>query len=262
MIHAVQNPLYFQWNEEESDLLAETGGYSKYFYSGAYFYIEKLSSHQAGFGTAITRKVVKESLDKGCGGNIELQAAWTSHLFWLYMGMTPKERTINVVDVKWGVLGQNALEQYSLIKKQILEKDLSIDLVELKILKLILGSLKNISFKDVTMQMIVDSEEELNSFYNQEGSYIKEYFIPQILKILEKNIDIKRPDTSLLGSVPMTLSEEGLQRWKEAIEGKKSFPSFKKLEHLRPLMNMEQIQQLDKIMLQREQRFSVKNSND
>lgn len=251
MTSVVQTHSCIQWSEEESDHLAKTGGHSKYSYSDTCVYIGRIRSDKKGFGTALMRKVVKVSLEAGFGGNVELKASWSAHLFWLYMGMIPKERPVHIVTVNWGLLGQDALNNLPVIKKQILNENLSSIDIELDIivLKKMVATIKNVSLKDVTAQMIVDSEEELNDLNKKEGSYIKDEFIPRILKILEENLEKSHPDTSRLGGVDMILSEQGLIQWKDAIENQKPFVSFKKLEHLRSLMNEEQIKQLDTIML-------------
>lgn len=49
----------------------------------------------------------------------------------------------------------------------------------------------------------------------------------------------------------MTLSQEGLSRWKEAIDNETEFESFKGFEQLRPFMTNGQKQQLDEILVAR-----------
>lgn len=78
-------------------------------------------------------------------------------------------------------------------------------------------------------------------------SFIQEIFAPGLLNILESNIGNARPDTSLLGNVPMILSSAGKTRWKGAIESDKPFEPFRDFSHLSPYFTQEQIGRLKQI---------------
>lgn len=78
-------------------------------------------------------------------------------------------------------------------------------------------------------------------------SFIQEIFAPGLLNILESNNGNARSDTSLLGSVPMIMSNEGKTRWKNAIESNKPFEPFRDFTHLSPYFTQKQIMRLSQI---------------
>lgn len=249
------------FNEEASDRLAKHG--TAIYNDGTDYlqrpsiYMERIQSGTKGFGTAITRKIVKESLEKGFGGRYHTSASWSSHLFHLYMGMLPEDAQVRYVPIQYGNCGKRTLKELPTIIKNIKEKKTN-DKLDLKYLKIMLADLKQVDEKTITDEMIVSHEQELTAFKDKKCSYLQYDFIPQILDILKCSPNEKKPNTSSLHAISMMLSDEGLKRWKDAIANKKPFVPFRKLEHLRPFMNEEQLKSLDAIMEARDKAFSKK----
>lgn len=217
-------------------------------------FIEKVFSkiQGNGSGTKFFREFVAKSLSE-CSGKIELMAAWSSHVFWLKMGMLPIEHSVSTETIH-GLIIQITWEEFSETKK-ILEQPNGFSLIEstkLKYLKLLVSVAKNIKLDQVTNEMILASENDLRDFMEKSWSYTKEVFINRLLRILKKTPpDQKIPNTNSLESVCMTLSPEGVQRWKEAIENDQPFVPFRKLEHLQPFMSDTQKQELEEILEKR-----------
>lgn len=234
---------------------------SKDFLGRDSIYILKRNSDKkgSGFGTASTQKIVEESFKLGFEGRIHNQAAWSSHIFHLYMGMIPQDREINFVTLKWG---ENALDPLSAITEKLRKKEpLSTEEQgDLKTLKRIVAHIKNVDKNEITDQDVIENEDKILALQDQKVSYLQCDFIPQLLKIFEQDPTKHHPETDRLGSVNMMMSDEGIARWKEAIDGQQPFKLFKKFEHLRPYMSSEQLSRFDRIMTIREKALQKTSS--
>lgn len=213
----------------------------------------------SGFGTAAMRHVVQRSFALGYEGHVKNSASWSSHIFHLFMGMIPSHAFDEPGGRNWhvyfnfGLSGENALED---LKKCKNETDLlQLDASDRKMFAKILRARGKISkeLKDITVQDILGHKEYLLN-YAHETSYMQDYFIPRLLDVLEENIGNKYPDTNSWWATEMVLSEEGRNRWHEAITNNKEFIPFKRYEHLRKYMTKEQITQLDEILVRAEER--------
>lgn len=222
--------------------------------------MEKIKSFTPGFGTASARKIVKISLENGGEGRYHATAVDSSHLFHLYMGLVPIDRKSSLVSHKWGLLGYFAVKNYNTIQDK-LQKNVGLtiqELSDLKFLKMILADLNGLNHDQITNVMVSESQKEIDEIKSQTFSYFTQDFIPRLLNILKRSATKKQPDTSELLTRDMYLSDEGLTRWKDAIAQQKPFVPFRKLEHLRPFMDADQLTQLDEIMAIREKALGVK----
>lgn len=219
-----------------------------------YIYIDKMiaPSHAAegnGFGTAAMRYIINKSFEKGYDGNIELAACWSSHIFYLLMGMIPKEKEISYIQTKYGIPAQEDLNK---LKLCLSEDDLLLyDKTDylLYSLKRILHSEMNIPVEaQMTAADIFGHKDYLLSLENKKGTFICDSFIPDLLNTLKNDVEKKFPNTEVFGSVPMILSSGGKERWCQAINEKKAFEPFKRFEPIRPFMTEGQIQILDDIL--------------
>lgn len=197
-----------------------------------------------GFGTAVMRDAVSESLKRGLGGSVQLDSVWSSHLFYLYMGMVPIEYDKNDL----GVVGFAALKY---LEEHNQLHDFSDDKPHVKHLKYLLSHLLDGNHHAYGAQDILDHREQLLALRKEKHSFIRESFIPRLLCCL--NTTDEYPDTSMLNSVMMTLSDAGKARWTYAIQNDKAFTPFKNLEHFQPYMTDAQKKQLQEILQKRAQ---------
>ena len=250
------------WNIERDSALARAG--STVYSENATdclgrrsLHIVKRVSHEkgAGFGTASTREIVARSFALGFEGRVHNAASWSSHFFHLYMGMIPYDRSINPILHYWGLCGEEAVQNFELIK-ECLELNEPLSEEEegyLKTLKQMIAHTKGMSLKEITdRDVIAEGESAIAQLNEKEVSFLREEFIPSILRILEKNPAERHPDTTSLTSVEMMMSDEGIARWKQAIEQKLEFKQFKKLEHLHSYMTPEQLSCMSRVMEIRE----------
>lgn len=79
---------------------------------------------------------------------------------------------------------------------------------------------------------------------SDKGSYIEQNFVPALINIMERCPKGALPCTENFGAVDMYLSQEGIERWKGDIEGKKTFEPFRHFEPLQNLMTPEQKQKI------------------
>jgi hypothetical protein len=219
-------------------------------------FIDKRESKKAGFGTDSTRKMMKLSFDTGCEGRLSNEAFWTSHLFHLYMGMIPADKQLNAINTYFGMFGEIAVSNFSEIIENFnasiplsTESTQNLDCLKKILFFIRTGTINNNESEKITLKEVVGAKEEILEFSNKNNvSYLKIIFIPRLLTLLEKQINKTRPDTTSLGSVNMEMSKEGIEQWKESIDNKKSFTSFKRMEQLRPYMDQKQIERLDRIL--------------
>ena len=80
-------------------------------------------------------------------------------------------------------------------------------------------------------------------------------FISEIIKIFSETRNDRTKSEYGLDSMSMNLSPQGIERWKEAIDQKKPFVPFKRLEHLRHLMTPAMREELDRVLDIRERTF-------
>lgn len=216
----------------------------KYIYLGNILSPEKGS----GFGTRVMKCLVQLSYEKGYGGTVNLDAFYSSHLYYLYMGMIPIERDLDYISSYYPDLDKKVLNKFAECKNVTdLQK---MGKYEIKHLISMLSSETKRNKDEITTLMLIENQKFLLSLKNKKCSYLQTKFIPELLDVLERNIGEKYPDTSGFLGVSMTLSKEGKERWLKAIKDDTKFEAFKNFEHLRPYMTKEQIEKLDKILIQ------------
>ncbi|SNW62950.1 Hypothetical protein ORPV_1046 [Orpheovirus IHUMI-LCC2] len=216
----------------------EEDGYCIYSVKKECTYIESITSHKKGFGTRMIRNIIKERLDNNLDGNVKLQACWSSHIFWIYMGMIPMNSDVNYVSSKYGILGREALNH-------ILNPSSS-EFPYLSIIKHIINMEYGINIDDINDTIISEKYEDLIKLNNKTSSYIHIDFIPRLLRVLGS----KDLNTKYFGSINMSLSDEGLQRWKDCIYNDVDFIPFRDLSHMRQYMDDKQIKILEDIWIQ------------
>jgi hypothetical protein len=209
-------------------------------------YIEKVHSYQKGngFGTAVMRHAVETAF--AAGGDVTLEAAYSSHLFHLYMGMIPKDRQIDYVQHTYGLNGVGSLDYLTSCENvEQLEnnKDDCETLIE------ILSRELGVEEDNLKPADVIAHRDLLLGLKSKSCSYLTDDFVPQFLDILEKNIGNKYPDTTRFSSVQMQLSQEGKTRWQEAIDKKTQFSPFKDFKQLLPFMTALQKEKLNSILI-------------
>lgn len=210
--------------------------------------IERVHSYVkgSGFGTAVMRETVKEALEQN--KTVTLDAAWSSHIFHLYMGMRPIDRKVSYLATTYGFLMPDCIED---LRKYHTVEDIN-NSGDLKDLLKVLRTEKRLPKSTVlTAQDVIDNKEFLLELTNKKVSYLTFNFIPTLLMIFKWHIDKKFPDTSSLTAVMMELSEEGKARWQEAITEQIEFTPFKGFEQLIPFMTPSQKERWDSILKQR-----------
>ncbi len=212
--------------------------------------IDELFSNEkgCGFGAAAIRSQVKRSIEEKCAGNIELDACWSSHLFYLYMGMVPIDRLVSYVRLHYGCCGEDALKN---LAKCTNETEFQIlDEIYIKDLKRIMhNEFKIPEEKNISLQEIFSHRDDLIALLAKNASYIKDEFIPMLLRRLKRSCGEKYPDTSCLTSVWMTLAPEGKERWLDAIQKNNEFVPFKDLSHLKSyLTDKEEMAHFEKVV--------------
>ena len=217
-----------------------------------------------GFGTKCTRYLMMKSFSEGCQGRLVNEAAWSSHIFHLYMGMIPKEREVDAYPLIIGYIDENRLANYFTSLEQSVKANKPLtpsQQSDLSVLKRILEFLDtgtvNPSGEGYTLDDVLRRKDEIiRGFDERTLSYIKHEFIPRLLRVLRQNLGsgdgevIKafNINTSRLGSISMEMSNEGIQRWKEAIQTHTDFAPFKNFEQLHPYMTEAQIQELKTLL--------------
>lgn len=180
------------------------------------------------------RKIVKHSLDTS-DGRLVVLALGTSHIFFLRMGMIPRDYLTTQADKLFGPEGVKALED--------LREGRPFDPCAIGIIFETQTSLppSPAAIQAHKTQLIQLLDTKVSTDYFQKA------FFPRLLRILAKDQGV-HPDTSELDAVEMILSEEGKRRWREAIENDRSFPVFRRFEHLNSFMTPEQKTQLTQVL--------------
>lgn len=202
---------------------------------------------QIGAGTNAFRTIMKFSFDNQCQGNIHCTAAWSSHIFYLKMGMIPEDRVINPVRLYFGINGEKCLEKF--LDDEVCEHE---DIATLSRM-LLLARGYNIEFdKNLPtidkFDLYVSKDELLEFQVTKKFTFIKHSFIPQLLQILKSNINDPRPNTNGFGSINMKMSTLGIERWKSVLEQNLEFKSLRNFEVLHPYMSQETLNELNDIL--------------
>jgi hypothetical protein len=212
-------------------------------------YLSEMKSTGPGSGTEGMRSLVELSFKNGFGGNIKLEATFSSHIFHLYMGMIPDDNHADYVQYVYGLEGQFVLENLGNCTKVTDLQSFSRKHCLIKIL----AEEKQISRELITDEMIWENKQFLIDLDKKTLAYTQMIFVPKLLSILGRNIGTKKPDTASLGNVRMIISEEGKARWKRVIEQGETFEPFRDFSQLRTRMTKEQIEELERILLQNPQ---------
>lgn len=205
-------------------------------------YLDHITSMGKGSGTLAMRALVELSLASGFDGNVRVEAGYSSHLFYLLMGMVPEERvSLPYVEYKYGRKERFALSNFLTENKQ--------DEQTINMLKKILSAEKKIALEKITIEYIEQNRPLLTTLLNTPPvSCIPRYFTEQLIGALHKYKTDKRTSTAYWWGVAMSLSDEGKKRWKDAIDSGKEFKLFRDFAHLKSLMPQDQITQLEAIV--------------
>lgn len=186
-----------------------------------------------GFGTAAFRALVHTSIQLGHLGNIKTDASTSygsPHLFYLYMGMKPSLGNVNYLITMHGIAGENIATKLESLSKH---EEWSTETLKEHFDESSLDDLRMI-LKDRTLSLenIPNKKNLLLQLEEKKIDYTLDFFIPKLLRILEKSPTDKYPNTNDLHSTKMCLTEKGLARWKFVIDNNLEFVPFKQLEHL------------------------------
>ncbi len=225
------------FDAKASEVLAMKGGFYSYVTKPDHFYIDAFDSGAtgSGFGTAAIRKCMQDSFETKREGSIRLSPSGSSHLFYLYMGMTPIDRQINYFDTRYGQQKRAALFYISLYQPTASKRKSFF-----KELREILSIEKQKPLASVTDEEVIAHKDFFAELGKKTVSYVKEVFIPRLIAILQKQIDQKYPNTEVLTSGAMEMSPDGKVRWKKAIDAGKPMTLFKQLDHLAKYFTAEQ----------------------
>jgi hypothetical protein len=213
-----------------------------------HLYVDKLVSGSKGRGGGTA--YMRSAMERAPNGNVKLQTAWSSMLFWLYMGMIPIDKKILQID-KYGVVGKSLLR--TLAKNNDVE---ALTPHNKKFLKYILSKEKQLDKNKITDEDLITHRNFLLSLQEKSLDFIKDRFIPQLLTCLKDSND-KYPDTSSFDSTDMEMSHAGKERWLNAIRQNNNFIPFTNFEHLTPLMTEEQQNELQQILRTRDANLPV-----
>lgn len=196
-----------------------------------------------GIGTAVIRKLVSISLKRG--KPLTTDASYSSHFFYLKMGMIPSQREILYCTVAYGVFALDSIRE--LCNCTDIKQIKNLGQHTKSYVSEILKREKSWSEKEITDEDLFENLGLFSELTNKNVSYITESFIPQVLCHLKDGVK-SRPNTTRWGSIMMVMSPEGLQRWEKAIKNGFEFRLFRDYSHLRPYMTKAQHEKLDKIL--------------
>lgn len=244
--------------EKIKQFIDETGITLKYFDkpNEKHIFLDDINCEvKPGCGTQAMRYLVQLSDEKGYGGALRLEAGYKAHLFHLYMGLIPLDRSLDYVEFLYGPEMAKALDA---VLKCSMETDSKEIMLYKNSLVLLLSKELNVPESEITIQKIIQNREFLSYLKTKKKSYLQDQFIPMLLALLETNLDIKRPDSTHWNDIDMELSKEGKARWLQAIKDNAPFVLFRSFEQLRPYMSKEQINMLDDILIKRECALKMK----
>ncbi len=241
--------------EDCKDVIFNVMKYKELFSEGHYSFHEEKNeislkqlyrsgTESNGFGTAVIRKLVCISLM--IGKPLTTEASYSSHFFYLKMGMIPSQREILYCTVAYGAFALDAIRKLCECTdiKQIKNLSQNTKSDVSKILK----REKSWSEKEITDEDLFENLGLFSELTNKKVSYITESFIPDVLGLLGQLKGGEKPSTTWWGSLMMVMSPEGLQRWEKAIKNGFEFRLFRDYSHLRPYMTKAQHEKLDKIL--------------
>lgn len=229
----------------------ETGGTYRIHSRENDVHIDDIRSRRPGngFGAAVVREAVTQSLKKG--GSLTLEGGESSHIFHLYMGMLPNDVQINYVEDMYG--NTEALQSLNFLKNKSTIELFQSSPLSKKYTRKLIEILKNEKKEDFqknepTLEDVFKHRDFLLELASKMVSRTAQVFVPALLDLLEENKGEKYPNTSILGSNNMHLSSEGEKRWREAIDNQVNFVLFYNFEQLHPYMNEEQKERLKTIL--------------
>ena len=220
-------------------------------------FINKRTSNAAGFGTASMRELVGISLSKR-DGKIRTQAAWSSHIFHLKMGMIPEQKSTFYVKTMYGFCGLSCIREIIALSSVVELSKNNLLIEEFKWIYRLEYKLE--AEKEVSNQDLFESIPYFKDLLNKKIDYLQHDFIPDLLGVLKGSIGNNRPDTSTWGSIVMSLSPLGKERWQNAINRKIEFQPFRDFAHLHPYMTPGQRKELTEILIQHE--AALKKTSD
>lgn len=230
-----KRPILQMLIENSRSSLRKTHGFFSYqdniFISGNNFILETM------------RDKIQVNLDKCGEANIEAIKVSSDHLFYLQMGMIPKDKEIPYLKTKYGIFGQSAIA--SLQKHKNID---DIDSGKIDDLKDILHAELGIPEDKITKQLIADNRQFLLDLQKKTCSYLQYEFIPTLLNALKTNQNSDCLEIPNFDSVTMELSESARMRWHETVSQDKPFKLYKNYEHLTPLMTDKQKERLARLL--------------
>lgn len=205
---------------------------SPYFSQGsAHIFIDHRQSSQSasGWGTAITRFIVDISLKNPLiQGNILSDTSWSSHVFHLKMGMVPTKEWDSLQRY---FLTEEKTEEVINILQTFIElpaQDCAqLDHDELEQLESIYRYIRFIpQTQKIPIEELFNQKQIFIDLLTKGFPYLTHDFNNAILNALNKSIGKSAPNTESLYCINMKLSKEGLEAWKEDLNGTKKFQSL------------------------------------
>ncbi|HAT3863344.1 TPA: hypothetical protein JAN60_07570 [Legionella pneumophila] len=191
-------------------------------------------TERKGFGTKAIGYIIANTLQEGYT-HFELDASYSSHLFHLYMGFSPKAQgDISYIRYWYGIRGEKAINK---IREGHIDDLSERDLQELTAIYEDANQINE--GPTLEIEQIKSLKNELIALEQKKLPWIEYKFIPTLLDFLKNySQDKSKNSGDYFGSVPMILSEAGLARWKEAIETGAPFKPFYDLSHLHTDMSL------------------------
>ncbi len=244
------------FDEKQHSKLLVNGGTFVFRVEPSCIYLESLQSKSQGngFGTAVFRYLMDVSFKEGRYGNIILNAQGSSHLFYLFMGMNPKEWLMDYLPHKYGRAGSVAVAK-------IANTINGVDLTPKEVTALIdiFSKEKSMPVSEISLETLVQNKEFFKALNSKRCSYLQFEFIPNLVACLQSAIDMGEEylDTESLCVTEFVMSNQAKQRWKAELDAKQPMVLFKRLEHLAKYITVEQQKVIDAYIAKYRKAFVV-----